>query len=786
MKRQKTRRLGALLLAMMVLFTTLPVMALAEAPETEMPGVENVQAHETKETESLEMSEAGIPPTVRAPQQGTTKNLTVEVTLDTTMKMIMDRTQSYTFLVNGNEYEIPVTSNTGTGPITFTATFHDVPFTDGQTEADVKLESLPQSIADEHTVIEQNYDPNANTLRVVLGRNLYIRVFHLGNGVNYDNFATTNNFLTAQMTLFDEQGHEVMKSKLGSHEFMGWMPVLFGVRPGTYKLKITKIPGGESYDIDRMYTLRVQENGAPTLEIYQKDGAYHLANILGAQSAGDPMLDGYKNPLAICVAKKSKAEKAIVGGYENGKKKDIKKDDIVEYKITKTIYPDHNTVVNFHLGNSDFTNIGAYVDQGFTDSLDHDLKLQGSINVTLDGQPTTDFEAKYDAQSHSVIVEDKTKVKVNSLLYGQTTNIGEPQELVVTFKVKVKDASKSIFNTVDDSTTELIPFTVKVEKHWDDQENQAGKRPASVKIQLKANEKVVQTVDVTAANGWEYTFTNLPKKNADGTEIKYTVEELSVDGYKTVITGDATQGFTVTNTLKPTVEVTAKKVWEGDARRSDGRPASVEFILKADGVVKDRHTVTENDHWTWTFRNLPKLTDNDTEIVYTIEEVPVDGYRTSIVKAQDNNRWTFTVTNKLVPPPPTPRSEDVSIPVEKVWEDDGNRDNLRPTSVTVRLYADGKDTGKSVALTEANGWKGRFDALPKYDAGRLITYTVKEERVAHYDSSVSGNQTDGFTVTNRVEEPPKPPTPSTPPTPPTPPIPPTILVPRIPRAGVGA
>lgn len=309
------------------------------------------------------------------------------------------------------------------------------------------------------------------------------------------------------------------------------------------------------------------------------------------------------------------------------------------------------------------------------------------------------------------------------------------------------------------------------------------KRPTSVTIVLKGDGEEKARKNITAQENWEWTFTGLSKKNANGNDIVYTVEELPVEGYKTSIAGDVQNGFTVTNTLKPTVEVTVKKVWVGDAHRPGGHPASVEFILKADGVVKDRHIVTEGDNWTWTFRNLPKENDDGTDIVYTIEEVPVEGYKTNISGDAQNG---FTITNRLIPPPPTPRIEDVSIPVEKVWEDDGNRENLRPTSVTVRLYADGKDTGKSVVLTEANGWKGRFDALPKYDAGRRITYTVKEERVAHYDSSVSGDQTDGFTVTNRVEEPPKPPTTPTPPTPPTPPIPHTILVPRIPRAGVGA
>ena len=781
MKRY-TNRLVAGLLVLLMLVAAFPVAAFAETTETEgKSDVENVQAQETKETEALEMSEAGTPPAVRAPQQGTTKDLTVEVTLDTKMFLIMGRNHKYTFLVNGKKYTISVTGNEGFGPKTFQARFQAVPFQDGQTQATVELKSLPTSIARYHTVVEQNYDPNANTLRVVLGRNIYIRVFHLGNGVGYDDFAIKNNIYGCEMRLYTIDGKEIRTSQpAGDYGYQ-----FKGITPGKYKVKITQLPAGEDYDIGREYVLDIAEDGSSKLKIYQKDGDYHFARYLGMSGnwGTTGAQDSVKSPQAICIAKKSKAKKKIVHAGELSQKLEVGKDEIVEYKITKTIYPDHNTVVNFHLGNSDFTNIGAYVDQGFSDSLDHDLELQGSINVTLDGQPTADFEAKYDAQSHSVIVEDKTKVKVNSLNYGQTTNIGEPQELVVTFKVKVKDASKRIPNTVDGSTTELIPFQIKVQKKWQDNDNQAQKRPDSVTIVLKGDgvEKARKTI--TAQENWEWTFTNLPKKNAAGNDIVYTIEELSVDGYKTNIAGDVKNGFTVTNTLKPTVEVTAKKVWVGDANRQDARPASIEFILKADGVEKARKTITAQENWEWTFRNLPKLTDNDTEIHYTVEEVPVEGYKTSIDGDVKNG---FTVTNRLIPPPPTTHPKEIAIPVEKVWEDDGNRENLRPTSITVRLYADGKDTGKSVVLTETNDWKGLFLHLPEFNAGKKIVYTIEEERVAHYASTVTGNQTDGFTVTNRVEEPRKPPKPPTPPTPPIPPTPPVIIVPRIPRAGVGA
>lgn len=712
MKMKKTHRLGALLLAMMMLFTTLPVTALAEAPETEMPGVEESAnaAPATEQTsenagngefikeDTMPEEQAAVSEVHRAPAPTTTKNLTVEVTLDTTMRMIMNRDQSYTFRVNGEEYKIPVTSNTGTGPITFTAKFPEVPFPDGQTEADVKLERSPNSIAADHAVVEQKYDPNTKKLHATLGREIYIKVSDIKDDVSYENSGSLLNVEGFELTLY-QNGVPIQQSELFFHASLGAIVCKFsGVKPGKYKLKITKVPVGyEEYDIGKEYDFEVDETGYPFLEIYQKDGSYHKAKANGCVPApalqDNPMLSGYKTTLLLLLAKKSTATKVILTQAGEEKKLEVGKDDIVTYTLKKTIHPDHKTVYYFYSKTmGTLMNIGAYVDQGFTDTLDHNLEFQeGSLKLTLDGKETDAFVASYDAQSHTVSVKDKSKVNVLSMdltdmsHYRTPVKLGEPQTLEVTFKVKVLKAEDTIVNKVDDSTTELIPFTVKVEKHWDDQENQAGKRPAFVQIQLKADGEVLKTVEVTAQSDWKYTFTDLRKKNDEGKEIMYTVEELPVEGYKTSIDGDAQNGF--------------------------------------------------------------------------------------------------TVTNKFLPPPLTPRIEDVSIPVKKVWEDDGNRENLRPTSVTVRLYADGKDTGKSVVLTEANGWKGRFDALPKYDAGKRITYTVKEERVAHYASSVSGSQTDGYTVTNRVEEPPKPPTP---PTPPTPPIPPTILVPRIPRAGVGA
>ena len=96
----------------------------------------------------------------------------------------------------------------------------------------------------------------------------------------------------------------------------------------------------------------------------------------------------------------------------------------------------------------------------------------------------------------------------------------------------------------------------------------------------------------------------------------------------------------------------------------------------------------------------------------------------------------------------------VSIPVKKTWSDGSNRDGIRPESVTVHLFADGKEVNSAV-LSDANSWNVTFETnsskakLPKYtSAGKLIEYTVTEDTVTGYTTAVTGDQESGYTVRN--------------------------------------
>ncbi|MBQ6503052.1 MAG: Cna B-type domain-containing protein [Flexilinea sp.] len=88
--------------------------------------------------------------------------------------------------------------------------------------------------------------------------------------------------------------------------------------------------------------------------------------------------------------------------------------------------------------------------------------------------------------------------------------------------------------------------------------------------------------------------------------------------------------------------------------------------------------------------------------------------------------------------------------VSKVWNDDGNRDGIRPVSLSVSLV--GSDGSvRTRRLTEANGWTATITDLPLYAGGIRIEYSWNEETVDGYTgtSAVTGNVTT-FTNTHEI------------------------------------
>lgn len=104
-------------------------------------------------------------------------------------------------------------------------------------------------------------------------------------------------------------------------------------------------------------------------------------------------------------------------------------------------------------------------------------------------------------------------------------------------------AGNTITNTHTPATT-----AVRVNKVWNDSNNQDGIRPASVVVSLLANGQATgQTVTLDASNNWTAEFTGLPEFEA-GRKISYTVDELNVPaGYTKAIAANGDNDFTITN-----------------------------------------------------------------------------------------------------------------------------------------------------------------------------------------------------------------------------------------------
>ncbi|MEG0569999.1 MAG: Cna B-type domain-containing protein, partial [Erysipelotrichales bacterium] len=128
---------------------------------------------------------------------------------------------------------------------------------------------------------------------------------------------------------------------------------------------------------------------------------------------------------------------------------------------------------------------------------------------------------------------------------GQEIKYSIDEEGVADYSATPQD--KNITNSYTPGKT-----SVKVTKAWSDENNQDGKRPDKIEVQLKAgNTNKGARVELNGANNWTYTWSDLALKDA-GTPIVYTVDEIGVPAEYNVVKNDNDHtNITLTNTYTP-------------------------------------------------------------------------------------------------------------------------------------------------------------------------------------------------------------------------------------------
>ncbi|TFJ93066.1 Cna B-type domain-containing protein [Lentibacillus salicampi] len=277
--------------------------------------------------------------------------------------------------------------------------------------------------------------------------------------------------------------------------------------------------------------------------------------------------------------------------------------------------------------------------------------------------------------------------------------------------------------------TNVATTAIDVTKDWLDAGDDTD-RPDEATVELQRNGEPVQETTLEASEDWQHTFDNLEMYDPSGELYTYSVKEKDLDeNYQlSSITGSAEDGFVISNVRVGTTSVEGTKTWQDD--NEDDRPDSIQVNLLQNNVVIATEDVTTEDNWAYSFTDLDKYDEEGALYDYTVTEKDVPGYD-SEVNGHD-------ITNT--------RSEQKSIEITKGWLDDYSED--RPDAVTVTLLQNG-DPFETVDIKAEDGWTYEFENLEAFDGnGHAYTYTVEEEAVEGYETTI-----DGFNITNlRVGE----------------------------------
>lgn len=414
-------------------------------------------------------------------------------------------------------------------------------------------------------------------------------------------------------------------------------------------------------------------------------------------------------------------------------------------EITYTITEDAVTGYTYTVTNKDraFTITNKHTQETFSipvtktweDNGNQDGVRPSVIHVTLMGSDGNVYEANLTAAGKwKYEFKDLPRYWMEGVAIDYTLN----EEAVNGYTYKIEGDADTGFTVTNEHISAVT--NVVVNKYWEDAENQDGVRPDSVAVTLSGSDGKTYKATLTKDTGFSKTFENLPVFFNNGTKITYTVTEDAVNGYTGKITTDDT-GYilSITNTHAPeTIRKTVTKTWDDGNDRDGIRPTNVKIELYGTDGTRRTQYLTKDNHWSYSFENLPKYQNEGTIILYTIKEEAVDGYTQKSVTTTAG----FDLTN-------THEIQTADYEVKKVWIDDNDRDGARPTSITLTLT--GSDGSKYTKLmTAADNWNAvTFERIPMFNGGKYITYTLTENEVPSYINSIEVSE-DGkhFTVTN--------------------------------------
>ncbi len=335
--------------------------------------------------------------------------------------------------------------------------------------------------------------------------------------------------------------------------------------------------------------------------------------------------------------------------------------------------------------------------------------------------------------------------------------------------------------------------TIEVTKVWDDHGDEDG-RPEYVTVTITGGGNTyTETIrpaddeDKANPNTWKVSFGGYPKYDNQGVEINYSVTETLPDGTEyeiDSISGNMNDGFTVKNKKDEKTRLIVYKHWVDNNNRLMQRPESISIDIMKNGqyfrtitmTSANQHVITPEEHaryddnreimeelmnrWDYLIEDLPKYDENDNLINYTISEQTVVGYDGSKIICNDFDG----VYGNDVCAVYNVRKGDISLTVNKTWNDGDNQDGFRPNVITfsvVQIYYS-HITGNRltrnygvIRLYAEDNWEPKSLTVPGFDGyGVAYEYFVAEMPSGPYESHevTSCDQDDEDCIASYIDE----------------------------------
>ena len=359
-----------------------------------------------------------------------------------------------------------------------------------------------------------------------------------------------------------------------------------------------------------------------------------------------------------------------------------------------------------------------------------DHKIQTEVSYTNNATITNTYTARGSATFHA-----------HKTLAGATLEAGKfsfvlkkGNEVVAT---GTNDAAGNVtFHAAEKTEEYSVSYTL----------NDAGKEDTYTISEVKPEnadshltyDETVYTVTVTPTDGGNGTLTATPvysKEGQEGTEDRAEfVNTYTTEGEAILQITKAMSGRALTDNDKFEFQLKDK---DGNVLQTKENTGST--------VVFDALKYGKNDAgktYTYTIHeSSDKKSEgitNGADVTATVKVSEGTDHKIQTEVSYTNNA---TITNTYTP-------EKVQVSGSKNWNDDGNAAGTRPGSITIRLYANGSEIDHKT-VTEKEGWSWNWTGLNRYDTDhKEISYTISEDAVDGYTSSISG-----YNVTNTVNKP---------------------------------